>query len=111
MEDLGRARYRQVQPGTVLKVPSCAIFSKDIKDFKDIKYNTERPQKGSQKSVIKVFPKCVPKSLKYVITPNTEAIFLARKSEIRDYASYGGKFFWKNLKLVITAGLKFFLAK
>ena len=84
MEDLGRARYRQVQPGTVLKVPSCATFSKDIKDFKDIKYNTERPQKGAQKSVIKVFPKCVPKSLKYVITPNTEAIFLARKSEIRD---------------------------
>ena len=111
MEDLGRARYSRVQPGTVLKVPSCAIFSKDIKDFKDIKYNTERPQKGSRKSVIKVFPKCVPKSLKYVITPNTEAIFLARKSEIRDYASYSGKFFRKNLKLVITAGLRIFLAK
>ena len=107
MEDLGRARYRQVQPGTVLKVPSCATFSKDIKDFKDIKYNTERPQK----SVIKVFQKCVPKSLKYVITPNTEAIFLARKSEIRDYASYGGKFFRKNLKLVITVGLRICLAK
>ena len=37
--------------------------------------------------------------------------FLARKSEIRDYASYGGKFFRKNLKLVITAGLRIFLAK
>ena len=59
----GRPRQSQVQPGTVLKVPSCAIFSKDVKDFKDIKYNTERPQKVSQKSVPKMCPKKCPKNI------------------------------------------------
>ena len=60
MEDVGRARYSQVQPGTakysqvqpgtarysqVPPGPSCAIFSKR-RCFKDIKYDTERSQVG-----------------------------------------------------------------
>ena len=33
MEDLGRARYSRVQPGTVLEVPSCAIFFERYQGF------------------------------------------------------------------------------
>ena len=83
--------------------------SKSIPDTKNTQNNTKRVPK----SVIKVLPKCVPKSLKYVITPNTEAIFwrgnlkyvitpvtlrwqiFPEKSETRNYSG-SENFFWPN---------------